>query len=578
MAGQNTSILTLDYNNIQTKIASILGIGASSTGYGQPLLSTQISSAKTVITGAQWNALRTDLINARTHQTGADESNNLTDPLPTTYFQGSIIGNVLTVISITSGSIIAGQKVTGAFVPASTRIVGNGTGSGGIGTYTINTTTGNLGATSMTAVLPVQITELDRATYNTYADTITAHKTDAPPAGQATLETYSTATRTSAWNATITNTVTLAWPTANDARYFFNTGSKLQISATMLPDASNLKNNSWQTMLYNMAIISMNYNSTTNTGSGTPSTGIGFYQLTTTPQLIFQKLTQESTYSPNQYDVYASLSADSTSIIFSISFADLSTFSGHDPVWATDENVTGTLTSLVQGYRSSGPFVSVLSPSVSSSGLSSTPTSSATVSESAITINGGQSVTYTIATNNIPDGTLLYWKNVGTMAQTDFADNVEEGTVSVTSNLATLVRTTNSTVASNKTIVIQIKNSTGTLLATASTVTVKPIVITATIASSATSVAAGQTITYVVATTNIPDGTTLNWVNSGTALAAEFNDSQATGTFTITANAVTFTRTTVTPLINTRTVIMKIYDVTGTVLLATSSTTTVTHS
>jgi hypothetical protein len=577
MAGQNTSILTLDYNNIQTKIASILGIGASSTGYGQSLLSTQISSAKTVITGAQWQALRTDLINARTHQTGVDESSNLTNPLPTTYFQGSIIGNVLTVISITSGSIIAGQKVTGAFVPASTRIVGNGTGSGGIGTYTINTTTGNLGATSMTAVLPVQITELDRATYNTYADTITAHKTDAPPAGQATLETYSTATRTSAWNATITNTVTLAWPTANDARYFFNTGSKLQISATMLPDASNLKNNSWQTMLYNMAIISMNYNSTTNTGSGTPSTGIGFYQLTTTPQLIFQKLTQESTYSPNQYDVYASLSLDSTTVILSIQFQDLSTVSGHG-FYGLDENVTGTLTSLVQGYRSSGPYVSVLSPSVVSSGLSSTLTTSATISESATRINGGDAVTYTIATTNIPDGTLLYWSNVGTMTAGDFADNSNSGSITVTSNTATLVRTAATSVASSKTIVIQIRNNIGNLLTTAPTVTVKPIVVTVSIASSATSVAAGQTITYVVATTNIPDGTTLNWVNSGTALAAEFNDSLSTDSFEITSNAGTFTRTTVTPLINTRTVIMKIYDETGTVLLATSSTTTVTHS
>jgi hypothetical protein len=571
MAGQGTSILALDYNNIQTKIASILGTGASSTGYGQPLLSSQISSTKTVITGAQWQALRTDLINARTHQTGADESGNLTNPLPTTYFQGSIIGNVLTVISITSGSITAGQKITGSFVPASTRIVSNGTGSGGIGTYIINTTTGNLGATAMTAVLPVTITEADRSAYNTYADTITTHKADTPPASQATLETYSTATRTSAWNATITNTVSLAWPTADAARYFFNSGSNIQISASMLPDATNLKNTSWQTMLANMSIISMNYNSTTNTGSGSPATNKGFYQLTTTPQLIFQKLTEAPTYSPNQYDIYASLSSDSTTVIFSISFADLS--AGN-----IDENVTGTLTSLVQGYRSSGPYVSVLSPSVVSSGLSSTLTTSATISESASTINGGQAVTYNIATTNIPDGTLLYWSSVGTMTSADFADNTLSGTVSVTSNTATLVRTASSSVSSTKTIVLQVRNSTGNLLATAPTVTVKPIVVTVSIASSATLVAAGQTITYVLSTTNIPDGTTLNWVNNGTALAAEFNDGVSTGTLQITANTGTFTRTTVTPLANTRTVIMKIYDVTGTTLLATSSTTTVTHS
>jgi hypothetical protein len=213
-----------------------------------------------------------------------------------------------------------------------------------------------------------------------------------------------------------------------------------------------------------------------------------------------------------------------------------------------------------------------------SSGLSSTLTTSATISESATRINGGDAVTYTIATTNIPDGTLLYWSNVGTMTAGDFADNSNSGSITVTSNTATLVRTAATSVASSKTIVIQIRNNIGNLLTTAPTVTVKPIVVTVSIASSATLVAAGQTITYVVATTNIPDSTTLNWVNSGTALAAEFNDSLSTDSFAITSNAGTFTRTTVTPLINTRTVIMKIYDVTGTVLLATSSTTTVTHS
>lgn len=365
MAGQGTSILTLDYNNIQTKIASVFGTGSSTTGYGQSVLSSQVPSTRTVISGLQWANLRSDLLNARTHQTGLDERGNLTDPLPTSVFTASLVGTLLSVSAVSSGTVLVGARITGSGVPANTMITTLGTGNGGIGTYVVNTSTGNTGSIPMTGVTPVKITEADRSAYNTYADTITTYKLITPPAGQATLETYSTATRGTQWNATITNTVTLTWQSADAARFFFNSGGQIRFSASLTPGASNLKNNSWQTMLTNMGTITMNYNSTTYSGTnGTPSSAIGFFQLTSSQQLLFRKSTEQPTYTPNQYNIYANTAAGGAAIIFSIQFADLSAPGG----FGVDENVSGTLISLVQGYRASGANVSVAAPAVLSSG------------------------------------------------------------------------------------------------------------------------------------------------------------------------------------------------------------------
>jgi hypothetical protein len=367
MAGQGTSILALDYNNIQTKIGNILGTGAGNSGYGQTVLSSQVPSSRTVITALQWSNLRYDLLAARQHQTGVDQSGSLTNPAPGAAFTGSITTTTLTVTAVASGTLAIGQRVTGAGVPTNTTITALGSGVGGTGTYTVSTTSTTGGSISMVSALPVKITESDRASYSTFADTITTNKLITPPSSQATLETYSTATRSTAWNGTVTNTVTLTFASSNAARFFFNTGSQIQITASESPDVSNLKNNSWQTMLANMGTIIFNYGSTSNTGSATGVTvasTTGYYQLTTSAVLIFQKLTETPTYSPNQYDVYASVDGTGAVLTFSIQFQDLSAPGG----FGVDENVTGTLISTVKGYRASGSNVSVVYPTANSAG------------------------------------------------------------------------------------------------------------------------------------------------------------------------------------------------------------------
>ena len=296
MAGQGTNILALDYNNIQSKIAQVLGVGSGTFGYNQTVLSSQVS-VNQKITAVQWQNLYNDLIAARTHQTGANETANLNYP-------------------------------------------------------TTSTT----------------VKESDRAAYLAYASTVESNRLIVPPSSQATLETYNTSTRTADWNGTITHSVTLSFADANTARAYFNAGGNIQISASFSPNASNLKNNSWQTMLNNMGIVKMTYNATTNTGSGTGvvASAVGYQQLINSQTRIFQKATETPTYSPNRYEIYANLNATGSQVIFSIQFQDLS--GQPNAPWGTDENIAGTLTSQIQGYRPSGASVSINAPTVASSG------------------------------------------------------------------------------------------------------------------------------------------------------------------------------------------------------------------
>ena len=53
-------------------------------------------------------------------------------------FTATISGNTLTVSAMTSGEIVAGQLITGAGVPANCYVTGFGTGTGGVGTYTVS--------------------------------------------------------------------------------------------------------------------------------------------------------------------------------------------------------------------------------------------------------------------------------------------------------------------------------------------------------------------------------------------------------------------------------------------------------
>ena len=64
---------------------------------------------------------------------------------------GSISGTVMTVTAVTSGKLYVGQYVTGAGITAGTRISGFSSGSGGVGTYIVDTSSTSTGSITITA-------------------------------------------------------------------------------------------------------------------------------------------------------------------------------------------------------------------------------------------------------------------------------------------------------------------------------------------------------------------------------------------------------------------------------------------
>lgn len=291
-----TVIQAADYSTIKSKVDAVFGVGSGQSGYGQTVTSPTVVAGQRQ-TAAQWIALRNDMVKARQHQTG---------------------------VAVGTGTTTEGQNLRS--IQAGTLI---------------------------SAALLSQ--------YNNFANILQTDKFLIAGASNFSDEELVRSTRTTSWNGTLTHTVTITGNTggsgsAANMRYFFNAGGSVRINATITgfnESGVNQKGWTWDQMLQGMGTISFNYNSTAGaTGTGS---SIGWYNLTTTDQIIFTKTAPSGSYSTNLYRISARRDASSTQVIFTIQFQDNA---GANPNF--DENITGTLTSIVKNYRPSGTNVSVL--------------------------------------------------------------------------------------------------------------------------------------------------------------------------------------------------------------------------
>lgn len=116
----STNITASTYNNLRDRLNLVLGVG--STGYGQNLASTVVQSGQT-FTNAMWNNLRSDMLKARQHQTGVDESGNLTAVTNSTQITSSLIAqydNFVTLIT-TNQRVCASNQATVETMSAAVR-------------------------------------------------------------------------------------------------------------------------------------------------------------------------------------------------------------------------------------------------------------------------------------------------------------------------------------------------------------------------------------------------------------------------------------------------------------------------
>jgi hypothetical protein len=276
----------------------------------------------------------------------------------------SIQSNAASVLGVGSGDFGYGQSVASGQVSPSAKISLN---------QWTNLRTDILRSrqyqTNTIQTLPVltnanKVSEQDRAAFAAMASLVVTNRLVIPPPGQSTREILvASQIRTAAWNGTISQTVTINFASATAARNYFNTGSRIEISSS-LTGSSGPKYDSWVTILTNMGTIYFNRASTVCTGTGNNS-AIGYAQLTTSDQQVFSKDVTGTTYTPNRFVLLARV--NSNQLILTLQWRDDS--GQPNPPWGTDENVTGSLRSIVEVYRASGANVSVPLPPATTTGI-----------------------------------------------------------------------------------------------------------------------------------------------------------------------------------------------------------------
>jgi len=157
------------YNTLQTRIDDILGVGSSTSGYGQSLSSQQVSITDTVQAQDMTN-LYNDMVNARTHQTGSEP---------------------------TSIAVIAPGNV--------------------IGENTSDEPDGSLkGYTDFENLMTI----------------IEDNKLNIDFATQSSTGVSQTSTKSN-WNGVLDHVVTFTWPSSDARRHFFNTRGEIRTSAAI---------------------------------------------------------------------------------------------------------------------------------------------------------------------------------------------------------------------------------------------------------------------------------------------------------------------------------------------------------
>jgi len=103
-----------------------------------------------------------------------------------------------------------------------------------------------------------------------------------------------------------------------------------------------------------------------------------------------------------------------------------------------------------------------------------TPSPTVTLSQSVSLIRYGNSVSFDATTVNVGNGTTLSYDIVGTVLSSDFTDNTLTGITTVTGGIIdTITKSTTSGGLSEKTFTLNLRSQ-GTIVATSSTVTIKP--------------------------------------------------------------------------------------------------------
>jgi hypothetical protein len=175
--------------------------------------------------------------------------------------------------------------------------------------------------------------------YNTLADRAIENRFNLG-AGQFAVELGATRSETISWSNSVSSTVTVNFNTADQARYFFNSGGKVRFTSTRTGGSATTQNSSWTSLLSAVGTRSFDAN----------SQGLNFYNLTSTAQNWIRQ-TPSGTYSDNEFriNVSCNVTNNSTGTATQLTFEVVWTDSYTDPdipggqQFAPDDVVDGTL-------------------------------------------------------------------------------------------------------------------------------------------------------------------------------------------------------------------------------------------
>lgn len=291
----NDTITQAEYNNIRNKVVAVLGTGSANYGWGQTLLSSAVAAGNTVSVN-EWGRLRYDIINAYTH----------------------IYGSAPSTVTVSAGDSIR---------------------------YNVSNA-------------PV-------TTYDTFATDIsnnrfTVHSTQSAEAvATPSSTTWPSTLYGSTWKTLIKCTITVEFNSANQARYFFNSGGQIRISASQSGSTIGTAQVTYWRSLLSTAGTQIFGGNTPGTGTS-PMNGQNWYRLTNSFQ-VWSSTFGSSPYGSNNFrisarttDVSNNSSGTSKSAEFLVEFVDGYTDPGPP---APGDDVDGTFTVNASALYATGILV-----------------------------------------------------------------------------------------------------------------------------------------------------------------------------------------------------------------------------
>ena len=302
MPAVNSTIVQTDYNSIRNKVIAVLGNGSGTSGYGQQarIVSTAVAEG-TKVSINEWANLRFDIINAYKHINGSN-------PVTAVVAEGNTI------------------RYTSSFTPD----------------------TGTL--------------DVPQKQYDDWADNITANRFTVAGSESATTA-VTTSSRTTAWASQCECVIQFYWANANDARYWFNSGGKIRISAARTGGAGTAQNTSWTSLL--SAAGTQNFGAVVPNAGTSPNDATNWYRTTNGFQ-TFYTATASSPYGSNNYrlqarcvDVPSNSAGTAASgeirVLFTDGYTDSGAAFGINP--PPDDIIDGTLTVSVSTLFATGIMV-----------------------------------------------------------------------------------------------------------------------------------------------------------------------------------------------------------------------------